>query len=79
MLHPVELSFILCCSLLRMCSPDERVEMEKKILLEKLKRIVEKSDSTPEFNCLDSETGYVNSEMLTEVREDIQGIINDLS
>ena len=52
--------------------------MKQKVLIEKLKRIVEKSDDTPEFNYHDHKTGYVNSDMLTEVREDIQGIIDDL-
>ena len=52
--------------------------MKKKVLIEKLKKIVEKSDATPEYDSNDHKTGYLNSDALTEVREDIQDVIDDL-
>ena len=52
--------------------------MDNKLLIQKLAEIVVKCDDTPEYESDNYKTGYVNSDMLTEVREDIQEILDEL-
>lgn len=52
--------------------------MNKDILINKLEHIVEKCDGTPEFESGDDIAGYNICNALTEVREDVDDIINEL-
>lgn len=53
--------------------------MKIKKLVEELKSMIAKCDTTPEYDSSDCKTGYLNSDTLTEIRETIQDIVNRLT